>query len=77
MRRTPKQQHHQYMNEQQLIKAAYEDGIKELYTNYEDLWTQSTKANDVAGVQKAEQIFSAGVPLRQQARDRALKLLPR
>jgi hypothetical protein len=64
------------MNEQQLIKAAYEDGIKKLYANYEDLWTQAKKANDIAGVKKAEQIFSTGVPLRQQARDRALTLLP-
>jgi hypothetical protein len=37
---------------------------------------ESTNANDVAGVQKAEQIFSTGLPLRQQARDRALTLLP-
>jgi hypothetical protein len=63
------------MNEQQLIKAAYEDGIKKLYANYEDLWTEGKKSNDVAKVKKAEQIFSTGVPLRQQARDRALALL--
>jgi hypothetical protein len=64
------------MNEKQLIKAAYEDGLTKLYANYEDLWTQAKQANNPAGVQKAEQIFSAGVMLRQQARDRALTLLP-
>jgi hypothetical protein len=46
-----------------------------LYANYEDLWTQAKKASNAAGVQKAEQIFSTGVTLRQQARDRALTLL--
>jgi hypothetical protein len=64
------------MTEQQLIKAAYEDSIKKLYANYEDLWTQAMQTNDTAGVKKAEQIFSNGVRLRQQARDRALILLP-
>jgi hypothetical protein len=64
------------MTEQQLIKAAYEDSIKQLYANYEDLWTQAMKTNDTAGVKKAEQILSNGVRLRQQARDRALIALP-
>jgi hypothetical protein len=64
------------MTEPQLIQAAYEDSIRQLYGNYEDLWTQATKARDTAGVKKAEQIFSTGVILRQQARDRALTLLP-
>jgi len=64
------------MTEQQLIKAAYEESIKQLYANYDDLWTQATKVNDTAGVKKAEQIFLAGVSLRQQARDCALALLP-
>ena len=65
------------MNEQQLINAGYEDGIKNLYANYEDIWTQAKKARDAAGVQKAEQIFAPGIQLRQQARDRAMTLLPR
>jgi len=63
------------MTEEELIKAAYEDSIRQLYANYEDLWTQATKADDTAGVKKAEQILSTGVPLRQKARDRALTLL--
>ena len=64
------------MNDQQLIEAAYEDGIKKFYANYEDLWTQAKNSNDTGGLQKAEHIFSNGVSLRRQARDRALALLP-
>ena len=64
------------MKEQEVIKAAYEDSLTKLYVNYEDLWTEAKKANDTAAVQKAEQIFSTGVALRQKARDRALMLLP-
>jgi len=64
------------MTEPQLIQAAYEDSIRQLYANYEDLWTQATKAKDTAGAKKAEQIFSIGLALRQGARDRALTLLP-
>jgi len=64
------------MSEQQLIEAAHEDGIRELYANFEDLWIAAKRASDAAGVQKAEQIFATGVLLRRQACERALALLP-
>ena len=61
------------MSEQDLIKGAADDIIKELFST---LFQACTVAADAAAVQRAEERFRAGVLLVRQVRDRVLASPP-
>ena len=58
--------------DQMLIKAAYEDAIKQLYAQ---LFEGYAEAEGDAAKQQADQRFTAGVGIARRSRDRAVVLL--
>jgi len=61
------------MSDEDLIKEAYEEFIKNLFKNFYDAYTASTSPTH----EKAEQIFQNAVKAARNARDRALAILPK
>jgi hypothetical protein len=62
------------MSDEDLIKQAYEDFIKNLFRNFYDAYTTS---NSSTQEKAAEQIFQNAVKAARSARDRALAILPK
>ncbi|HEV2714618.1 MAG TPA: hypothetical protein VGU64_05095 [Terriglobales bacterium] len=62
------------MNDEDLIRQAYEDFMKNLFKNFYDAYTSS---NSPAQERAAEQIFQNGIKAARAARDRALAILPK
>jgi hypothetical protein len=69
----PRQDSH-LMTDEDLIKQAYEEFIKNLFKNFYDAYTTS---NSSAQEKAAEQIFQNAVKTARDARDRALAILPK
>jgi hypothetical protein len=61
------------MSDPDIIKQAYEDTIKKLYSVFYDA---SITAQDPNERQQAERRFKAGVALARTVRDRAIAVLP-
>ena len=61
------------MSDENLIKQAYEEFIKNLFRNFYDAYTTS---NSSTQEKAAEQIFQKAVKAARNARDRALAILP-
>jgi hypothetical protein len=62
------------MSEEDLIKQAYEEFIKNLFRNFYDAYTTS---NSSTQEKAAEQVFQNAVKAARKARDRALAILPK
>ncbi len=62
------------MTDEDLIKHAYEEFIKNLFKNFYDAYTTS---NGSTQEKAAEQIFQNAVKTARDARDRALAILPK
>jgi len=62
------------MSDEDLIKQAYEEFIKDLFKNFYDTYTTS---NSPTQEKAAEQIFQKAVKTARNARDRALAILPK
>jgi hypothetical protein len=62
------------MSDEDLIKQAYEQFIKNLFKNFYDAYTTS---NSSTQEKAAEQIFQNAVKAARGARDRALAILPK
>jgi hypothetical protein len=62
------------MSDEDLIKQAYEEFIKNLFRNFYDAYTTS---NSSTQEKAAEQIFQNAVKAARSARDRALAILPK
>jgi len=62
------------MSDEDLIKQAYEDFIKNLFKNFYDAYATS---NSPTHEKAAEQIFQNAVKAARNARDRALSILPK
>ena len=60
--------------EEDLIKQAYEEFIKNLFKNFYDAYTASTNPTHEKA---AEQIFQNAIKAARNARDRALAILPK
>jgi len=64
------------MSEHQLVKDAYADVIKALFTTFVDNWTAAKSANNAPGVADAERVYSKALQLRKDALTKALSLTP-
>jgi len=62
------------VSEEDLIKQACEEFIKNLFRNFYDTYTTS---NSSTQEKAAEQVFQNGVKAARKARDRALAILPK
>ena len=62
------------VSEEDLIKQAYEEFIKNLFRNFYDTYTTS---NSSTQEKAAEQVFQNAVKAARKARDRALAILPK
>jgi hypothetical protein len=62
------------MSDEDLIKQAYEEFIKNLFKTFYDAYTTS---NSSTHEKAAEQIFQNAVKAARNARDRALAILPK
>jgi S-methylmethionine-dependent homocysteine/selenocysteine methylase len=62
------------VNEEDLIKQAYEEFIKNLFRNFYDAYTTSNSSTEEKA---AEQIFQKAVKAARNARERALAILPK
>jgi hypothetical protein len=62
------------MSDEDLIKQAYEEFIKNLFKSFYDAYTTS---NSSTQEKAAEQIFQNAVKVARNARDRALAILPK
>ena len=62
------------MTDEDLIKQAYEEFIKNLFKNFYDAYTTS---NSSTQEKAAEQVFQNAVKTARDARDRALAILPK
>ena len=62
------------MSDENLIKQAYEEFIKNLFKNFYDAYMASTSPNHE---KDAEQIFQNAVKAARIARDRAIAILPK
>ena len=62
------------MSDEDLIKQAYEEFIRNLFRNFYDAYTTSDGSTQEKA---AEQIFQKAVKAARNARDRALAILPK
>ena len=62
------------MSDEDLIKQAYEEFIKNLFKNFYEAYTASTNPTHE---KTAEQIFQNAIKTARNARDRALAILPK
>ena len=62
------------MSEEDLIKQAYEEFVKDLFRNFYDAYTTS---NSSTQEKAAERVFQNAVKAARKARDRALAILPK
>ena len=62
------------MSDEDLIRQAYEEFIKNLFKNFYDAYTTS---NSSTQEKAAEQVFQNAVKSARAARDRALAILPK
>jgi len=62
------------MSDEDLIKQAYEEFIKNLFKNFYDAYTASANPTHEKA---AEQIFQNAVKAARNARDRAVAILPK
>lgn len=62
------------MSDEDLIRQAYEEFIKNLFKNFYETYTTS---NSSVQVKAAEQVFQKAVKAARNARDRALAILPK
>ena len=62
------------MNEQLLVKQAYEEVIKKLFVTFVENWTDAKISNSAQGIKDAESAYSKGLQLRKDALAKALSL---
>jgi hypothetical protein len=62
------------MSDEDLIRQAYEEFIKNLFKNFYETYTTS---NSSVQAKAAEQVFQNAVKAARNARDRALAILPK